>query len=136
MTHLLTHLRIVGASLIALSLAHVLFAKHLRWKEDAARLTPINRQIFHVHAFFICLIVLMMGLLCLLAPQRLAEPTPLARLVLIGLVIFWGTRLVFQWFVYDSSLWRGHRGNTFVHFAFTILWSYYTFVFAYALWRQ
>jgi hypothetical protein len=136
MTNLLPHLRIVGASLLALSLAHVFVARHLEWKKDTARLTLINRQIFYVHTFFICLTLAMLGALCLLFAQTLLERTPLARLVLICLVIFWGTRLVFQWCVYDWSLWRGHRNNTIIHIAVTILWSYYTLVFAAALLLQ
>jgi hypothetical protein len=130
------HLRFVGASLIALSFAHVFFARRLQWRADAGRLTPINRQIFYVHAFFICLTVAMMGTLCLLFPQHLLARTPLARLILIGLVTFWATRLIFQWFVYDSSLWRGHRDNTIVHVAFTLMWSYYVLIFAAALRSQ
>ena len=133
MMNLSPHLRIVGASLIVLSFAHLYFARHLEWRTDAARLTPVNRQIFHVHAFFICLTVAMMGALCLLFPQHLLARSALARLILIGLVTFWATRLVFQWFVYDASLWRGHRTNTLVHVAFTLLWSYYVLVFAAAL---
>lgn len=133
MIHVLLHLRIVGASLLALSAAHVLFARHLHWKTDAARLTPINRQIFHVHVFFICLLLTMIGILCLAYPQSLIERTALARLILLGLVIFWATRLAFQWLVYDRALWRGHRFNTIVHLLFTGLWSYYTLVFAAAL---
>jgi hypothetical protein len=133
MIHVLPHLRIVGASLITLSAAHIFFARHLHWKADTARLTPVNRQIFHVHAFFICLTLVMMGALCLVYPQSLMERTVLARLILIGFVIFWGTRLAFQWLVYDRALWRGHRFNTIVHLLFTGLWSYYTLVFAVAL---
>ncbi len=136
MITLLPHLRIIGASLIVLSFAHVFIGKHLEWKTDAARLSPINRQIFHVHTFFICLLLVMIGVLCLVYPQTLLERTALARLVLIGLVIFWGARLFFQWFVYDSSLWRGHRQNTIVHGVFTILWTYYTVIFAVALRMQ
>lgn len=136
MINLLPRLRIVGSSLIVLSFAHIYFAKHLEWKKDAALLTPVNRKIFHVHVFFICLILVMMGSLCLFAPRTLLTPTPLARLILIGLVIFWATRLLFQWLVYDSSHWRGHTLNTVAHIAFTFLWTYYTLVFAAALSAQ
>ena len=79
MINLLPHLRIVGSSLIALSVAHLYFARHLEWRKDAALLTPVNRQIFYVHAFFICLILAMMGALCLFAPHTLLTPTPLSR---------------------------------------------------------
>ena len=127
------HLQIVGSSLLLLSIMHVVIAKRLNWKQDLSSLTPINRQIFYVHAFFICLVLSLIGALCLLEPSSLLSRTPLARLVLIGLVIFWGTRLVFQWFVYDAAHWRGNRTNTAVHLLFTLLWSYYTLVFAAAL---
>ena len=138
MSPLLLNLRIVGASLITLSLAHVFIARRLEWKADAARMTPLNRQIFHVHAFFICLVLTMMGVLCLGFPQALVTPTPLARVVLAGLAIFWGTRLIVQWFVYEREHWRGNRVNTIIHFVFSALWMYYAGVFAvawYGVWR-
>ena len=127
------HLRVVGASLIALAIAHLYFARHLNWKTDAARLSPVNRQVFHVHTFFICLTLVMMGVLALGFPETLTARTPLARLVLLGHTAFWAIRLLFQWFVYDTALWRGHRLNTAVHLLFTLVWVYFTFVYAVAL---
>ena len=127
------HLRVVGGSLIILAAAHLYFSRHLKWKDDAARLSPVNRQIFHVHTFFICLTLIMMGVLALGYPRTLTERSPLARLVLMGHTIFWSARLLFQWFVYDSSLWRGHRLNTVAHTLFTLLWIYFTLVYALAL---
>ena len=130
------HLRIAGLSMVMLSISHVFIAKRLAWKRDVSQLTPINQQVFYVHAFFICLILMLMGILCMRFPQSLITPTPLARLILSGLVIFWATRLVFQWLVYDSSHWRGNRTNTIVHVMATVLWSYYTVVFAAVLRSQ
>jgi hypothetical protein len=139
MTDLILHLRIVGGMLIVLALAHPLFGIHCDWKKDAARLSPLNRQIFHVHTFFICLVLVLMGVLCLFYPQALVTPPPatqLAKLVLAGLTIFWGTRLLFQWLVYDGALWKGNRLNTTVHIVFTLLWTYFTVVFGLALRHQ
>jgi hypothetical protein len=130
---LILHLRIVGASLLCLAVAHIYFGRRLGWREDLVKLTPINRQIFLVHAFFICLTLGLMGILSLLFPETLVARSPLGRLVLVGLVIFWGTRLIFQWFVYDVAHWRGHRENTVAHILFTLLWAYYTGVFAMTL---
>jgi hypothetical protein len=127
------HLRVVGGCLLALALAHPYFGRHLNWNADAARLSPVNRQVFHVHTFFICLTLLMMGALALFFPETLTTPTPLARLVLIGHTAFWAIRLFFQWFVYDTALWRGHRLNTAAHLLFTLLWAYITFTYALAL---
>ncbi len=136
MTDPTIHLRIVGATLLVLALAHICFGRHLEWRVDASRLSPINRQIFHVHTFFICLVLAMMGVLCLFYTKALTTPTPLARVILCGLVIFWSVRLVFQWFVFDKSHWRGRWLYAFVHVVFTLTWMYYTFAFALALRRQ
>lgn len=133
MTDLTLHLRIIGGILIALALAHVYISRHLGWRADAARMSPLNRQIFFVHAIFICMVVGMMGVLTLLYTDTLTTPTPLARVVLIGLLVFWGARLVFQWFVYDWSHWRGHRFNTAMHLFFTCLWTYFVLTFALTL---
>jgi hypothetical protein len=86
-----------------------------------------------VHTAFICLILMMMGGLSLFAPHLLLQPAPLSRLVLGGFACFWGLRLVFQWFVYDWSLWRGQVFNTFIHGLFTVLWTYLTSVYAMGL---
>jgi hypothetical protein len=136
MTDLSVHLRIVGVTLWALCLAHLLFPRRFGWKDELGRLSLLNRQIFLVHVFFICLTLAMMGTLALVFPAALLERTRLARSVLAGLTIFWATRLVFQWLVYDRALWRGHRFNTAMHIVFTVLWSYYTVIFAAALRRQ
>jgi hypothetical protein len=127
------HLRLVGVLQILLAATHLTFSKRFQWREELARLSLLNRQIFLVHTFFVCLILTLMGALCLLAPETLLERTDLSRLILIGFVVFWALRLVFQWFVYDSSLWRGSAFNTRAHFVFTALWLYFVAVFATAL---
>jgi hypothetical protein len=133
---LLALLRIAGLLLLGLAASHALFPKRLGWKEDLARLTPLNRQIFLVHTFFIVLVVTMMGVVSLAFADLLVTPSPLARLVLAGLALFWAARLFVQWFVYDASLWRGDRFNTMVHVVFSVLWTYLTAVYGAALWIQ
>jgi hypothetical protein len=133
---LLVLLRVAGALLLVLAASHALFPKRLGWNEDLARLTPLNRQVFLVHTFFIVLVVSMMGVLSLAFAELLVAPSPLARFVLAGLTLFWAVRLFVQWFVYDASLWRGDRFNTMVHVVFSILWTYLTAVYGAALWTQ
>lgn len=129
------HLRIVGFATIALALLHVPFGVHLKWREDAAKLTAVNRQVFHVHTFFLCLTLVMMGVLAGFFAPLLLERTPLARLVLLGHLVFWGTRLVFQWAVYSWEHWRGKRMETVVHVVFTGVWVYLTAVYGAAWFR-
>src|SRR5215813_14056593 len=99
------HLRIVGMLQIALAAFHVFFPKHFHWKEELARLSLLNRQIFLVHNFFVCFVLVLIGSLSFFFPETLVEATPLAKLVLCGIASFWAVRLVFQWFVYDWELW-------------------------------
>jgi hypothetical protein len=129
-------LRIAGAILLLLALSHVGFSKRFHWDQELPRLSLLNRQVFVVHTFFIALVVTFMGILSLVFPETLVERSQLARIVLAGLALFWATRLVFQWFVYDRALWRGRRFETLVHFTFTVIWMYLTSVYAWALWKQ
>lgn len=121
-SHLVLLLRITGTGLIALAIAHVFIGQHLRWREDVAQLTPVNRAVFHVHTLFICLVLVLMGLPCLLEPTIFIEPTRAGRWLAWSCAAFWGARLYCQWFVYDAALWRGKRFETCIHWLFTFLW--------------
>jgi hypothetical protein len=131
-----SYVRVAGALQIALAMAHLFFPKRFNWKEELSRLSLLNRQIFLVHTAFISLMLLMMGSLSLFATETLLRSGRLSRLVLGGFASFWCLRLIFQWFVYDSRLWRGHRFNTLIHFLFTALWLYLAGVYAISLFTQ
>lgn len=62
-------LQVAGAGLILLAVLHVPIGKRLNWQEEAARLSPVNASIFNVHTFFICLVLVMMGLPSLIDPR-------------------------------------------------------------------
>jgi hypothetical protein len=130
------HLRVAGALQIGLAMSHVFFPRRFSWKDELARLSLLNRQIFLVHTSFICLVLLMMGALSLFATRTLLQSTPLSRLVLGGFASFWGLRLLFQWFVYDWRLWRGQPFNTFVQFLLTAMWIYLISVYGAAMLSQ
>jgi hypothetical protein len=126
---LLTHLKTVGYLMFALSALHLVFPKRFRWKEDLAQLQALNRQIFYVHCFFICLVLLLMGSLCVYFPSEFLAGGDLRRLVAAGFALFWSMRLLIQLFVYDKELWVGKPLETTVHLTFSGLWTYFTAVF-------
>lgn len=130
------HLRLIGASLIALACLHLAFPRRFDWPAELARLSLLNRQIFLVHCLFICLVLVQIGVLALFFTEELLIPSRLGRVVAAGLTIFWAARLIAQWFIYDRALWRGSRFNTTMHILFSLLWSYYTGVFGWLLWKQ
>jgi len=130
------HLKIAGVLLLVLAAAHGAFGKRFNWEQDLAKLSLLNRQIFYVHCVFIVLVLAMFGALSLFGTGALLTPSPLARAVLAGLVIFWTARLYVQFFVYDRRLWKGNVFNTRMHLLFSLLWTYYVAVYANALWWQ
>jgi hypothetical protein len=132
---LLTHLRLVGVIMAALVVVNLFVPGRLRWREELARVSLVNRQIFQVHTMFIVLILAMFAVLLLTSAEALLEPTRLSRLVLGGLTIFWGLRMLTQWFYYSPAIWRGNRFHTVMHAVFSVAWVYVTLVLATAFWR-
>lgn len=127
---LTTAVRIAGVILILLAGLHVPIGRRLKWHEEARRLSPANETIFHVHTFFICFVLVMMGLPCLLEPSVLLEKSHAGTWLAWSFAAFWATRLVVQWFVFSASLWRGKRMETAAHICFSILWVALSTLFA------
>lgn len=131
---LLTHLRVVGLIMAVLVVVNLFVPGRLRWGEELARVSLVNRQIFQVHTAFIVLILAMFAVLLLTSADALLEPTRLSRLILGGLTIFWGVRLLTQFFYYSPGIWRGDRFNTAMHGIFSVAWIYVTGVLGTAFW--
>ena len=123
-----TLLEIAGGLLMGLGLLHGVFPRYFRWREETAGLTLLTRQILHVHTFFIGLMVFLMGLLCLTSAAEMIH-TPLGQRICLGLGVFWGIRLMFQFFGYSSRLWRGKRFEAAMHLLFSLFWAFLTVLF-------
>jgi len=132
---LLVHLRAVGVFMAALVVFNLFVPRQLGWREELERVSLVNRQIFGAHAIFLGLILAMFSVLLLAGGDALLQPSRLSRLVLGGLTIFWGLRMLAQWFYYSPATWRGNRLRTAVHYAFSAAWIYVTAVFALAFGR-
>jgi hypothetical protein len=131
---LLIHLRIVGLVMASLVAVNLIVPSRFHWREEMARLSLANRQIFQAHGIFLVLTLALISMLLLTSADTLLEPTRLSRAVLAGLTIFWGLRMLMQWFFYSPELWRGHRFNSVMHCVFSMVWIYVTSVFAASLW--
>ena len=131
-----THLKLAGLSLIALSVMHAFLGERFAWKDELSRISLLNRQIFYAHTFFVALVLLLLGGLSLFGSGALLEKTALGRAFCGGVTLFWLCRWIFQFWVYDSSLWRGQRFETRIHILFSLLWTYYVAIYGLALWHQ
>ncbi|HEY8666801.1 MAG TPA: hypothetical protein VIL86_09060 [Tepidisphaeraceae bacterium] len=136
MSTLELHLRIAGVTMLLLAAAHPSFARHFQWRAETRKFDLLTRQVFWVHLLFICLLLVLQGVLLAFFPRTLLARTELAQLVAGGLAIFWIARLIAQWLIYDQALWRGNRFHTVMHLLFSMLWMYYALVFSIACWRQ
>jgi len=132
---LIVHLRIVGLIMAALVVVNFYVPVRFRWREEMARLSLLNRQVFQAHSIFLVLTLALFSALLLTCAEALVEPTRLGRAILVGLTVFWGLRLLMQFFFYSPRIWRGHRFNTVMHVVFSATWLYITAVFAAALLR-
>lgn len=122
------HLKIAGFIMIFLAFIHFLFPKRFKWKDELTSLSLINKQLMYVHTFFIALVVLLMGVVCIYSATDIVETT-LGRNLSFGLFIFWFVRLIFQFFVYSSELWKGKKFETVIHILFSFIWIYLSAVF-------
>jgi hypothetical protein len=122
------HLKIIGALLIALALAHIFFPKYFNWEKELKSLSLINRQMMTVHTFFVAFTVFLMGFFCLSSSSELVE-TNLGKKISFGFGIFWTVRLFIQFFGYSKELWKGKPFETTMHIIFSLLWIYLSIVF-------
>jgi len=130
---LASHLRVVGALLLLLGISHAFFDRYFGWAHELKTVSLLTRRIFYVHTFFIGLGVVLAGAGSLFYADVLLRPGALSRAILAAMAVFWLCRLLAQFVVYDSAIWRGSRFRTFMHAAFTLLWCYITTTYGIAL---
>jgi hypothetical protein len=127
------HLKIIGWILTILALAHGIFPRYFNWKNEFKNVSLINREMMYIHTFFIALMVLLMGVLCITSATEIVG-TKLGKTVSLGLSIFWTTRLIIQFFGYSSALWKGKVFETIIHILFTFFWAYLSIIF-FLVWK-
>ncbi len=121
------HLKIIGIMSMILAGIHVIFPRYFDWENELQSVSLINKQLMYVHTFFIALVVFLFGMFCYFSAEELLN-TRLGKKVVLALAVFWGIRLLFQFFVYSPRLWKGKALETFVHIIFSVIWTYFTVV--------
>ena len=84
----------------------------LRWKEDLAKLMPLNRKLMWTYGAFTAAIIIAFGILTLVLHDELlrGDRAALGLASLIGL--FWTARLLVDFFYFDHADWL--QGRAFV----------------------
>jgi hypothetical protein len=128
-----TQLRLVGAALVLLGLAHVVLPRLLGWSADFAAIRPLTRKIMHCHTFFVGVMCVLCGLGPLLLTDELLAPGRLPTAVLAAETAFWGLRWVAQFVLFPPRVWRASRLYVAGFIGFSVLWTWVGGVFALAL---
>jgi hypothetical protein len=98
-----------GVVHLAIVAANFALLRRLQVRENAARLSPILRQVLYVHWLYIGIVLLIFAALCLLFAAELAGASPLGRFLSGAIAGFWLLRIPLQVFYYDRETRRKNR---------------------------
>lgn len=133
MTLLEIALYLAGAAHFGILVASATAPKALNWKVHLEKLPLLLRQMFWVYGVFIVIMIICFGVLTLVFVPELAKGDNLiGRAVCILIAIFWGTRLIVQFFVFDAKPWLTHWVYKFGYHMLTLVFIYLTAVYTWA----
>ena len=112
-------------------IASALVPGTLNWRGELAKLKPFMRRLFWVYGAFIALTIVAFGTLTVMHYDALAAGGLLARSVCAFVAIFWGLRVLVQFFVFDAreylTSWFYKAG----YHGLTLVFCYQTAVYGY-----
>ena len=98
-----------GAMQILDAAANLVVPRKIQSRENLGRVTPIFRQVFLVHWFYVVVVLVIFGVACLLFAPELAGGGPLGRFLSSALAVFWLSRVLIQRFYFDSGFKQRNR---------------------------
>ena len=130
-------LRIIAVAQVALAGLSLCLPRILNWKPDIERMSPLVREVFEIHCWFIALTLAIWGVLTWrFAPEMARVPTPLSRWLCGAIGLFWGLRCVLQWTHYSPSHWRGNPQRTLIHWTLFLGYAVWAKVYLFAAFRK
>jgi hypothetical protein len=100
---------VAGFIQIAMVLANFYLPRKLDYRGNISRMSPLVRQVFITHAFYIGGVVLLLAVLTLAFPGDLASGHGLGRFLSATMCVFWFCRIPLQLFYYDAIVRRANR---------------------------
>ena len=123
-------LYIAAAAQLSVAVLNLFLVRIMKWEEEVARIPQLVREVFHVHAWFISITLVIFGVVTLRFAGELAAGTnDLGRWLAAGIGLFWLIRWVMQFFFYSSSHWKGKRAETIVHIVLILLYGFFAGVY-------
>lgn len=103
MTNASTLILIAGFAQFGILIASAAAPRLLEWRHSLAPLALFNRQVIWTHGAYLAGTIVAFAFLSVIALQLLADGSPLARIVCGFIAVFWGVRLLLQFFVFDAK---------------------------------
>lgn len=100
---------IAGFVQIVIASVNLFLPAKLKYRENLSRVSPIIRQIFVVHSFYIVGVVLLFALMTFGFAEELASGHGLGRFLAAAIAVFWLFRAPVQLLYYDSTLRKQNR---------------------------
>ena len=127
--HLPFFVQLAGGLQLLTALANFFLPRILQYQENMAKVSPIIREIFTIHALYIVLVLVGFGLVCLLFPHDLCGASSLGKFLCGFLAVFWGMRVPIQFLYYDRAVKKEHPWGAFL-FGAVFLYLALTFIAA------
>jgi hypothetical protein len=125
-----------AATQMAVAVLNLGLVRFLHWKAELDRLPLLLRQVFMVHVWFISLALATFAVLTgRFAAEMASGANPLAAWLAGAIGLFWGIRTLVQIAYYSRSHWQGHRGRTFIHAVFLVVYGGMTVIYLVAATR-
>jgi hypothetical protein len=102
-----TILILAGVGQMVLAIVSTVIPKLLKWKEEAAKLNTLTRQVFWTYAVYILSINFSFGLLSVLFPGSLVDGSSLAIAVTGFISLYWVSRLLIQFLFFRKAAPKG-----------------------------
>ncbi len=106
--------------------------KELNFKEELPKLAPLLQHWILVAGAYVIINIIAFGVLSVCFPTSLASGEPLARAICAYIAIFWGFRLVIQFFYFDAKPYLRNWFLRLGYYGLTIVFTWHTIVFSYA----
>lgn len=124
-------IQFAGVILLCITIANFFAPKKMRWTGNLEKTEPVFRQVFILHCVFLLACIVAMAFLCLFKPHWLLEDG-LGKAVAAFMALFWGGRVLAQFFYYEKSI---KRQFPFFNILFTTAFLYLAVVFTAVLFQ-
>ena len=122
----------VALGQLAIAVLNLFLVRLLAWKDELDGMSPLLREVFHVHKHFISITLVIFGVITLGFADELAAGTNgLGKWLAVGIGLFWGIRAVMQWTYYSWEHWKGKTGRTVIQWVLTFCYGGCALVYFY-----